>query len=189
MFRDRTDAGRKLGAALAELRSGQPIVIGLPRGGVPVAAEVAQALEAPLDVVVVRKLGLPHQPEFAMGAVGEDGVRLIDWVTVADAGVTASELRFIVEREEDEVLRRAARLRGGRPPPDLDDRVVVVVDDGIATGSTATAAVRVMRDLGARMVVVAAPVAPARVVADLKRIADDVVVLETRDPFYAVGQA
>jgi putative phosphoribosyl transferase len=188
MFENRTRAGRALGGALVHLKSQKPLVIGLPRGGIPVAWEVAQILEAPLDVIVVRKLGVPGRPEYAMGAVGENEVRLIDWNVVSRAGVTMTQLRTVVEGEEREVRDRADKFRGGLPL-DLAGRTVVIADDGIATGSTVTAAVKVARELGAGSVVVAAPVAPAEVVRSLRHEADEVVVLETPEPFYAVGQA
>jgi putative phosphoribosyl transferase len=189
MFRDRSEAGRRLAEALIPMRSESPVVLGLPRGGVPVANEVAKALGAPLDVIVVRKLGIPYQPEVAMGAVGEQDVRLVDWEVVSLAGVTAAEVREAVERETDEVRRRARLFRGGRPPLDIEGRTVIVVDDGIATGSTIGAAVRVARVLGAARVVVAAPVAPPEVPMRLRQTVDEVVVLETPHQFRSVGEA
>lgn len=189
MFRDRSEAGRRLAEALIPMRSERPVVLGLPRGGVPVANEVAKALGAPLDVIVVRKLGIPYQPEVAMGAVGEQDVRLVDWEIVSLAGVTAAEVRDAVERETDEVRRRARLFRGGRPPLDVEGRTVVVVDDGIATGSTIGVAVRVARVLGAARVVVAAPVAAPDVTVRLRQTADEVVVLETPHSFRSVGEA
>jgi putative phosphoribosyl transferase len=189
MFRDRSEAGRRLAEALIPMRSERPVVLGLPRGGVPVANEVAKALGAPLDVIVVRKLGIPYQPEVAMGAVGEQDVRLVDWEIVSLAGVTAAEVRDVVERETEEVRRRARLFRGGGPPLDLEGRTVVVVDDGIATGSTIGVAVRVARVLGAAHVVVAAPVAAPDVTVRLRQTADEVVVLETPRSFRSVGEA
>lgn len=189
MFRDRSEAGRRLAEALIPMRSESPVVLGLPRGGVPVANEVAKALGAPLDVIVVRKLGIPYQPEVAMGAVGEQDVRLVEWGVVSLAGVSATEVREAVERETDEVRRRARLFRGERPPLDIEGRTVIVVDDGIATGATIGAAVRVARVLGAARVVVAAPVAPPEVTMRLRHTADEVVVLETPHPFRSVGEA
>ena len=171
------------------MRSERPVVLGLPRGGVPVANEVAKALGAPLDVIVVRKLGIPYQPEVAMGAVGEQDVRLVDWEIVSLAGVTAAEVRDAVERETEEVRRRARLFRAGSPPLDLEGRTVVVVDDGIATGSTIGVAVRVARVLGAARVVVAAPVAAPDVTSRLRQTADEVVVLESPHSFRSVGEA
>jgi predicted phosphoribosyltransferase len=188
-FTDRRQAGRMLGKELGRFRSLHPVVLGLPRGGVPVAAEVARALNAPLDVIVVRKLGVPHHPEFAMGAIGEGDVCYIDWDVVSELGLSGRELALTVRRESAELARRVRRMRAGRPQLDLTGRTVILVDDGIATGSTVTAAIRVARDLGAGRVVVATPVAPDDTVRSLRRIADEVVTLESPQPFYAVGEA
>jgi putative phosphoribosyl transferase len=187
MFRDRADAGRKLAARLGHLR-GDVVVVGLPRGGVPVAAEVARALEAPLDVIVVRKLGVPFQPELGMGAIGEEGVRVINDDIVHLAGVTHGELEVVEARERAELDRRARRFRGERARIPLSGRVVVVVDDGIATGSTARAACEVARGAGAARVVLAVPVAPPEWIRRLAGAADEFVCVETPEPFYAIGQ-
>ncbi|MGC8511211.1 MAG: phosphoribosyltransferase family protein [Acidimicrobiales bacterium] len=188
IFLDRTDAGRRLAARLAHLRQDSPVVLGLPRGGVPVAFEVAAALRAPLDVIVVRKLGVPSQPELGMGAIGEDGVRIINDEVVRAAGVSVRELARVEGRERDELERRVHRFRGSRARIPLEDRTVVVVDDGIATGSTARAACQVARAQGAARVVLAVPVAPRGWEARLGGAADELVCLETPDPFYAIGQ-
>jgi putative phosphoribosyl transferase len=188
MFRDRIEAGQRLAEHLLHLKDQDVVVLGLPRGGVPVAHEVALALDAPLDVIVVRKLGVPYQPELAMGAIGEEGVRIIDSDLVAMAGVSGEELAAVESRERAELDRRARLFRGGRPRASLEGRVAVIVDDGIATGSTARAAAQVARKLGAARVVVATPVAPREVKARLGRDAEDVIVVETPDPFYAIGQ-
>ncbi|MGH8918735.1 MAG: phosphoribosyltransferase, partial [Actinomycetes bacterium] len=187
-FNDRIDAGRRLAARLRHLRDAPVVVLGLPRGGVPVAAEVARALGAPLDVIVVRKLGVPVQPELAMGAVGEDGVRVISLEVVRHADVSAAELAAVESRERAEVARRARRYRRGRPRVPLDGRVAVIVDDGIATGSTARAACQLARSLGAARVVLAVPVAPPGWQDRIGRDADEMVALATPDPFDAVGQ-
>jgi putative phosphoribosyl transferase len=188
VFRDRTDAGRRLGAALAELRADEPVVLALPRGGVPVAAEVAAALRAPLDVVLVRKLGVPTQPELAMGAIGEGGVRVVNDEVVRAAQVTPEQLDAVERRERDELERRAVRYRGGRGPLSLADRTVVVVDDGLATGSTARAATRVVRAHGARRIVLAVPVAPPETLDALREEVDEIVCLESPAHLFAVGQ-
>ena len=188
IFRDRFDAGRRLAESLMPLRGQDLVVLALPRGGVPVAAEVARALEAPLDVLVVRKLGLPSQPEFAMGAIGEGGVRVMDDYVVRSSGVTARQLDAVEAFETAELNRRARRFRGGLPRVSLVGRTAIIVDDGIATGSTALAACIAARKLGASRVVVAAPVASAGAARELRRAADAVVCLETPRPFYAVGQ-
>jgi putative phosphoribosyl transferase len=188
MFEDRTQAGRRLARRLAHLAGAEVVVLGLPRGGVPVAREVAKALGAPLDVIVVRKLGVPSQPELAMGAIGEGGVRLVDEGTMRLAGVSRQALAAVEERERAELERRARLFRGERPPLSLEGKIAVIVDDGIATGSTAKAAARVARALGASRVVVATPVAPREVMHRLAGDADEVVVVETPEPFYAIGQ-
>jgi putative phosphoribosyl transferase len=187
-FADRADAGRRLAAALAHLAGADVVVLGLPRGGVPVAAEVAAALGAPLDVIVVRKLGVPGHREYAMGAVGEGGVRVVDDEVVRAAGVGAAALRAVETAERAEVVRRAARLRADRPRVPLGGRTAVVVDDGVATGSTARAACAVARLLGARRVVLATPVAPADTARALRAVADEVVTVETPERFRAVGE-
>ena len=186
-FRDRREAGRRLAERLSGLRASSPLVLGLPRGGVPVASEVAKALRAPLDILVVRKLGVPFQPELGMGAVGEDGVRVLNADVLRQARVTESQLAQVEARERAEVEERAARLRGGRPAIPLQARTVVIVDDGLATGGTARAAVRVARERGAARVILAVPVAPPETVAALRRDADDVVAVETPKPFFAIG--
>jgi putative phosphoribosyl transferase len=164
------------------------VVLGLPRGGVPVAAQVAQELGAPLDVIVVRKLGVPFQPELGMGAVGEDGVRVINSEIVRAAAVTAAGLAAVEARERAEVSRRARRYRGRRPRRALDGRVAVIVDDGIATGSTARAACQVARALGAARVVLAVPVAPLGWQDRIGRDADEMIAVATPAPFYGIGQ-
>jgi putative phosphoribosyl transferase len=186
-FRDRAEAGRKLGQRLAGLDLDRPVVVGLPRGGVPVAAEVARALGAPLDVIVVRKLGCPGQPELGLGAVGEDGVRLVNERLRSDLRVTAEQFDAVVQRETAELERRVARYRNGRAPLGVEDRTVVLVDDGLATGFTAGAAIEVLRRQGAGRVVLAVPVAPADTVAELRGVADDVVALVTPSAFLAIG--
>jgi len=167
MFADRVDAGRQLAARLGYLHGQDVVVLGLPRGGVPVAFEVAEALDAPLDVIVVRKLGVPFQPELAMGAIGEGGVRVLDAEVLARAQVTEEELRTAERRERGLLEARVARLRRGRERLNLDGRIAVIVDDGIATGSTARVACGVARRLGAAKVVLGVPVAPAGTVRDL----------------------
>ena len=164
------------------------MVVGLPRGGVPVAFEVARALDAPLDVIVVRKLGVPFQPELAMGAIGEGGARVVDERVLRVAGVTADEFAEVEARERSELERRVARFRGRRAPVALGGRAVVVVDDGIATGSTARAACQVARARGAARVVLGVPVAPIQSLAMLRRNADEVVSVETPSSFFAIGQ-
>ncbi|MFF2656078.1 phosphoribosyltransferase family protein [Kitasatospora sp. NPDC058032] len=187
-FTDRTEAGRRLAALLGHLRGPGTVVVALPRGGVPVAAEVAAALGAPLDICVIRKLGVPYQPELGMGAIGEDGVRVINEHVLRPAGVTPEQLAAVEARERTELERRAHRYRGGRPPVDLHGRTVVVVDDGIATGSTARAACLIVRARGAARVVLAVPVAPPDWTRRLSGVADELVSIGTPSPFFAIGE-
>jgi putative phosphoribosyl transferase len=187
VFADREDAGRRLAARLAHLRGEPAVVLGLPRGGVPVAFQVAQALGAPLDVVMVRKLGVPSQPELAMGAVGEGGVRIINRQIVREAGVGEDELMAVQAREQAAVEARAARYRASWPRQPLDGRVAVVVDDGIATGSTARAACQVARAHGAARVVLAVPLAPPGWQERIGADADELVCVSTPPGFFAIG--
>lgn len=196
-FRDRADAGRQLADRLAGevggtghgAGQGDVLVMALPRGGVPVGLEVARRLGAPLDVILVRKLGLPFQPELAMGALGEGGVRVLDSDLVRRAGVTASELAEVERHEQAELERRAHRYRQGLQPHPVAGRVVVIVDDGMATGSTARAACQVARAQGAAEVVLAVPVAPPDWETRLGDAADRYVSVVTPESFSAVGQA
>ncbi|MEV5158361.1 phosphoribosyltransferase family protein [Streptomyces sp. NPDC053728] len=188
LFTDRTDAGRRLAAALRHLEPRDPVVLGLPRGGVPVAYEVARELGAPLDVIVVRKLGVPSHPELGFGAIGEDGVRVISEEIVRHAGVRANDVVSVERAEEAELLRRAHVYREGRPRLPLEGRAVVVVDDGVATGATARAACQVVRAQGASYVALAVPVASPDVAARLADDVDEVVCLSTPSLFSAVGE-
>ncbi len=187
-FADRVDAGRRLAERLRDVHGSDVVVLGLPRGGVVVAAEVARVLGAPLDVIVVRKLGVPSRPELGMGAIGEGGARVINEQVMRFEGVTAQDLATVEERERAELDRRAARFRGDRERIRLTGRTVIVVDDGIATGSTARAACRVAREQGAARVVLAVPVAPPDAVAQLRDDVDELVCLDTPAEFFAVGQ-
>lgn len=186
-FADRVEAGRRLAHRLEHLRGRDAVVLGLPRGGVPVAAEVARHLGLPLDVIVVRKLGLPSNAEVAMGAVGEGGVRYVDDALVTRWRVDAAALAAVERRETAEVERRTARVRATVPRRHLAGRVALIVDDGIATGSTMIAACRVARAAGAASVVVAAPVAPPDVVEALSVVADEVVCAVTPPDLRSVG--
>jgi putative phosphoribosyl transferase len=188
MFQDRTDAGRQLAAALAGYALPDPLVLGLPRGGVPVAVEVATALDADVDVLVVRKLGAPGNPEFAMGAIGEDGAIVLDHGLRRELRVTADQVDAIAARERAEIERRVQAYRGGSHRLGVAGRNVILVDDGLATGSTAAAAVRVARHMGAAHVTLAVPVGSVQAVEWLAGMTDDLVCLRTPEPFYAVGQ-
>ena len=187
-FHDRTDAGRTLARALAAY-AGQPDVriLALPRGGVPVAFEVARALRAPLDVFVVRKLGVPGHEEYAMGAIASGGHAVISEDVVRRLGISADALERVAERERRELERRERRYRGDRPPPELGGRTVILVDDGLATGSTMRAAVAALRQMGPRRIVVAAPVAAPETCDEFRAEVDDVVCAVTPEPFHAVG--
>ena len=187
-FVDRTDAGRRLAERLEDLRDQDVVVLALPRGGVPVGSEVAKALGAPLDVVLVRKLGVPFEPELGMGAIGEGGVRILNAAIVRDAGVGKDTLKAVEGRERAELERRARVYRGGRPRVSLEGRLALVVDDGIATGSTARVACVVARKLGAARVVFAAPVGPPDAKRMLAAEADEVIVLDAPQGFHAIGQ-
>jgi putative phosphoribosyl transferase len=189
-FRDRLDAGRHLAEVLsrAHLQGPEAAVVALPRGGVPVAFEVADRLGVPLDVLVVRKLGVPFQPELAMGAIGEGGVRVENPDVLRSAGLGSKDLEVAERRERPELERRAALYREGRSRVDVRGRCVIAVDDGIATGSTMRAACRVLRALEAARIVVAVPVASRMAVSDLRGECDELVCLEVPDPFFAVGE-
>ncbi|MFI7542442.1 phosphoribosyltransferase [Actinoplanes sp. NPDC049599] len=186
-FADRADAGRRLAAALPQLAGADAVVLALPRGGVPVAAPVARALGAPLDVIVVRKIVVPRYPELALGAVGEDGVRVANPDVVRAAGVEPGELREATAVAAAQVERRLRNLRAGRPGPGWAGRTVVIVDDGAATGATARAACHVARARGAARVVLALPVAAPGAAALLAGEADEVIVLEQPAELGAVG--
>lgn len=188
-FSDRADAGRKLALALERYRGQHPVVLALPRGGVPVAAEIADALSAPLDLVLVRKLGLPRQPELAIGAVvdGAEPIIVRNEALIRIAGVDEEEFQRICQRELEEIDRRRARYLGSRARAQLAGETVIVVDDGIATGATARAALRVIRQHRPGKLVLAIPVAPAEIVAELRREVDDLVCLDIPVPFDAIG--
>jgi putative phosphoribosyl transferase len=200
LFRDRVEAGQRLAERLAGVggawssgspvhpaAAGTPVVLGLPRGGVPVAAEVAAALHAPLDIVVVRKLGVPSQPELAMGAIGEDGTRILQERVLERARVSAEEQQAVEARERDILRARTALLRGGRRRVELSGRTAVLVDDGIATGATARVACLIARHLGAGRVLLAVPVGPADSVRRITE-ADEVICLAALHRFRSVGE-
>jgi putative phosphoribosyl transferase len=187
VFDDRRTAGRRLGIEVAKAALADAVVLGLPRGGVPVAAEVAIALHAPLDVIVVRKLGVPSRPELAMGAIGEHGAVVLNQGVIRSENIGEQELQAVESRERAELQRRLQGVRSIRSAEPLLGRSAVLVDDGIATGATMRAAIHVARANGAARVYVATPVAPRDVVAELQTEADGVICLEQPDPFWAVG--
>lgn len=188
LFLNRTEAGQQLGAALLSLRDDPNLlVLGLPRGGIPVAAEVARALNAPLDVFVVRKLGVPHYPEVAMGAITV-GARWLNTELIAQVRVSPDDLARVEAREQQELERRERVYRAGRAPLSLHGKTVLLVDDGLATGATMHAAVRAVKVLKAEKMVVAVPVAPPDTLLELSHEADEVFTLSAPEDFRAVGQ-
>ncbi len=188
IFNDRVDAGRRLAGALRPLGEEEPVVLGLPRGGVPVAFEVARSLGAPLDVIIVRKLGVPHHRELGFGAIGEGGVRVVHQAIIRMSRAAEEDLAEVERAEQAELVRQARRFRRGRARVPVEGRTVIVVDDGIATGATARAACRVARAQGAARVVLAVPVAPPDAVTALREDADEVVCLSAPPEFSAVGE-
>jgi predicted phosphoribosyltransferase len=187
-FRDRRDAGRRLAARLAKYENRPDVVVlALPRGGVPVGYEVARALGVPLEVFVVRKLGLPWNEELAMGAIASGGVRVLDQDVLRIARVPEASLRQVIATEERELARRERLYRGDRPFPDLRGKTVILVDDGLATGSTMRAAVEALRQEGPARIVVAVPVSSPETCDAFRDVADEVVCAETPEPFRGVG--
>ncbi len=188
-FQNRTDAGRRLAEALQDYRQRQPVVLALPRGGMPVAAEVSAALGAPLDLVIARKIGVPDQPELAMGAVAEGAepaiVRNED--VIALVGVSDAEFNAVCERERQEIERRRRLYLGDRAPVEIAGRTAIVIDDGIATGATMRAAVLAVRTHKPKKIVLAVPVAPTSTIEELRRDVDDIVCLESHEVFGAIG--
>lgn len=193
MFADRTDAGEQLAERLSDVLGGldrnEVVVVGLPRGGVPVASEVAQGLGASLDLILVRKLGVPGQPEVAMGSIGEHGVRVINGEIVRSAEISQADFARVEGRERVELERRATRYSAARTLAPLKGKVVVIVDDGIATGATAKAACEVAREGGASRVILAVPVAPHGWEDRFAGVADQLISLTTPTKFFGVGQA
>ena len=187
IFANRTEAGKQLAASLLNI-SKNAIVLAVPRGGVVVGFEIAHALNIPLDIMITKKIGAPENPELAIGAVAEDGTFLVDERLVAMMGVPQSYINAEVERQKTEITRRLKTYRGNAPNPEIANREVILVDDGVATGSTLKAALRSLRNRGAKTVVVAVPVGPADTIIELKKEADRVVCLLTPEPFYAIGE-
>ncbi len=187
-FRDRRDAGRQLAAQLARYAGrADTLVLALPRGGVPVAYEIARAIGAPLDIFLVRKLGLPGHEEFAIGAIASGGVRFLNEETLRDYAISGEQVEAVVAAEELELERRERQYRGDRPFPSVEGRAVILVDDGLATGSTMRAAIAALRQERPARIIVAVPVAPPETCSELRPIVDEIVCLTTPDPFYAVG--
>jgi putative phosphoribosyl transferase len=187
-YADRVEAGRELAAGLREYTGRDDVVVlALPRGGIPVAFEVARELGAPLDVILVRKLGLPEQPELAMGAIASGGVRILNEDVVRATAVSRETIEEVAAREGEELARRERLYRGERPPPAIEGKVAILVDDGLATGSTMLAAIRALRRQRPARIVAAAPIAPPETCEELRGEADDVVCARTPEPFLAIG--
>ena len=188
-FSNRTEAGRKLAKALAFYKEKHPVILALPRGGAPVAAEIAAALEAPLDLVLVRKIGVPFQPELAMGAVidGQEPLVVRNEQVIRMAEINQSEFDAIRDRELEEIERRRKLYLGSRPHPELKGQTVIIVDDGIATGATIRVALRAIRMRKPRKLILAVPVAPTQSLDELRTEADEIVCLEDYEDFGAIG--
>lgn len=187
-FADRATAGRALAALLADYHAARDVVVlALPRGGVPVAFEVARALEAPLDLVLVRKLGTPGQEELAMGAIAEGGVLVLNDEVLSELALSRAEIARVVEAESRELTRRARVYRGEQPPPDLRGQTVILVDDGLATGTTMRAAIAAVRAQAPRWLIVAVPVAAPETLDKLRRQVDELITVEVPDHLYAIG--
>ncbi len=188
-FRDRSEAGRRLAVALELFKQVRPVVLALPRGGVPVAAEVASALDAPLDIILVRKIGVPFQPELAMGAVVDGGAPLVvrNEDVIRMAGISAADFQAIRDRELAEIERRRQLYMGGRAPVEVAGRTAIVIDDGIATGATTRAALQATRLRNPKLLILAVPVAPSDTLAEMRVEADEVVCLEDHPDFGAIG--
>jgi putative phosphoribosyl transferase len=189
IFQNRAEAGKQLASRLGKYANREDvIVLGVPRGGVPIASEVATALNLPLDIFVLRKLGVPGHEEFAFGAIGSGGVRVLDRQVIESVGLSNMVIDLVTRAERAELARREQIYRGGRPPLDVRGKTVILVDDGIATGASLTAGVHAIRQMKPAAIVIAAPVAPRSAVHRLRHQVDDVVCVETPERFYGVGQ-
>ena len=186
-FRDRFEAGQILANRLTKYADKNPLILALPRGGLPVAFEVARTLKAPMDVYIVRKLGVPGQEELAMGAMASGGVRVLNQPVVDSLRISDPEIEIETKKEQAEIIRRENLYRAGRPPLDVSKRTILLIDDGIATGSTIKAAIAALKKQGAGAIIVGVPVAPVSTIEELKKEVDEVVCVSTPDFFYAIS--
>ena len=187
IFRDREDAGRQLAERLVQYRAEDPVVLALPRGGVPVGYEVARTLQAPLDVFIARKLGAPNQPELGIGAVAQDGTRVVNERVVREIGVSEAYIEWVAAKETAEAERRLKLFRGDRPEPEVRERTAILVDDGIATGMTTRAAVQALRRQNPRRLILAVPVCAAQTADWLRQEVDELICLEAPSKLMAIG--
>ncbi len=188
IFRDREQAGQQLASSLEKYRDKNPLILGIPRGGVVVAYQVAKVLKAQLDVIVARKLGAPSQPEFAIGAIAPNGIRVLNKESVHYFGLSKQDIENLVARQQQEMERRIQLYRSGREDLDVEDRIVIVIDDGLATGLTAIAAVRSVKKGGAKQIILAVPVCAADTFRNMQQEADEVICLSVPEYFDAVGR-
>ena len=188
ILNDRQEAGRRLGERLLRFRRQHPVILGIPRGGVVLAAKIADMLDAPLDILAVRKIGAPINPEYGLGAVAEGGIRLLDAPRIEELGYSPASLEPVIEEELKELERRIRRYREGRPRIELRNRSVILVDDGVATGGTVRVAIQALRALHVSRIILALGVCPPETYARLRQEADDIVVLAIPHTFYAVGE-
>jgi len=188
MFRDRTQVGKMLGERIRQLKITNPVVLAIPRGGLPVAKEIALALKAPLDVVITRKIGAPGEPEYAVGAVTQEGEMILDKEVVRSLGISEQYLKQESARQTQEIKERMRKYRGDKPSTQLGGRTVIIVDDGIATGSTMLAAIKSVKMKKPSSIVLAVGVAPPDTIMKLSKEVDRVICLDTPEPFYAIGE-
>lgn len=188
IFQDRKDAGQKLAKVLGHYSALKPIILALPRGGAVVAYEVAKVLQAPLDVIIARKIGAPSQPEYAIGAIASDDVRVLNIEAISSLGLNETEIESLVAREKKEMERRIKLYRGNKPPLDLKNKIVVIVDDGVATGLTALAAIRSVRKMQPQKIIFASPVCSREAKALIRQEADETVCLSIPEVLYAIGE-